>query len=364
MLSRTVSVVAAVCGLAQPADQLDEDVEHQHVEEHLRPGRTAVLHQPAEQVSLEPPAAQGVEFARDTCGRRGAPSATRADVHDPATVAQPAPAIPSSGKAGPAEDQDQSQGDVHRRPRGLDAEHRPGLPAAGEEAVDRGHDQHRQGGEAEAAQVDHLEGLQGRRMPADRDQVRRDRDHEQEQEPGEHREVDPLPDGRPDPLRPAGPGVLGDERRHIAGRHLEQPERQPEPHDRRERRGHLPRVVPGEQDGVDEHLDRHEALADDQRQSEREQLPASSLARGTLGRARASRLGLTGGLFDGIFQNCTATHHPCLFARVWSDNNPRYDTWTADQVRRCGRGGPAIASKSTWIESKSVNEVTAIPRQH
>ena len=68
----------------------------------------------------------------------------------------------------------------------------------------------------------------------------------------------------PTRLRPAGPGVLGDESRDVAGRHLEQPEGQPEPHHRRERRGHLPRVVPGQQDGVQEHLDRHEALADQQ----------------------------------------------------------------------------------------------------
>ena len=67
MLSRTVSVVAAACGLSQPSDQLDEEVEHQNVEEHLGPGRAAVLHQAAEQVSFQPPAAQGVEFACDTC---------------------------------------------------------------------------------------------------------------------------------------------------------------------------------------------------------------------------------------------------------------------------------------------------------
>ena len=90
--------------------------------------------------------------------------------------------------------------------------------------------------------------------------------------------MNPLPDRRPDPLRPARAGVLRDKCRHIAGRHLEQPKHQPEPHDRRKRRGHLPRVMPGEQDRVHEHLDRHEALADDQRQGEREQLAAAARA--------------------------------------------------------------------------------------
>ena len=138
-------------------------------------------------------------------------------------------------------------------------------------------------------------------MPAHGDQVRGGRDHEQEQEPGHDREVNPLPDGRPDPRGPAGPGVLGDERRDVSGRHLKQPERQPVPHDRRKRRGHLTRVVPGEQDRVHENLDGHEALADDQRQGEREQLPA---APGT--RWRRGSAALLSGIEPSVFTSASS----------------------------------------------------------
>ena len=170
MLSRIGQRRGAGGRLAQPADKLDEHVEYQHVEEHLRPGRSAVLHEPAEQLPLQPPAAQRVEFLavlrpqeerEGEQGRRPRPGHGR-----PA-----GPGDAQLGKAGPAEDQDQRQRHVHRGPRGLDSQHGPGLAAAGKEPIDRGHDQHRQRGEAQASQVDDLERLQGRGVPADRDQV-------------------------------------------------------------------------------------------------------------------------------------------------------------------------------------------------
>ena len=165
---------------------------------------------------------QGVELARGTSAAAGAPTASKRRRPRPGHGRPARPRDPHLREPGPAEDQDQGQGDVHRGPRRLDPEHRPGLPAAGEEPVDRGHDQHRQRREAEAAQVGHLQLLQGRGVPAERDQVRGGRDHQQESEPGDDGEVDPLPDRRPDPLRAAGPGVLGDERGDVAGGHLEQ----------------------------------------------------------------------------------------------------------------------------------------------
>ena len=154
-------------------------------------------------------------------------------------------------------------------------------------------------------------------MAADRDQVRGGRDHEQEQEPGQDGEMDPLPDRRPDPLRPARAGVLRDECRHIPGRHLEQPEHQPEPHDRRQRRGHLARVVPGEQDGVHEHLDRHEALADNQREGQREQLAAAALAWRRVRRARGHAVGPGVRPLGGFFHDPTPTHHVFLGVIAW-----------------------------------------------
>ena len=149
-------------------------------------------------------------------------------------------------------------------------------------------------------QVNDLKCLQGRRMPADRDQVRGHRDHEQKQQPGHDREMNPLPDGRPDSLRAGGAGVLRDERRHVSGGHLEQPEHQPEPHDRRKRRRHLARIVPGEQDRINEDLDGHEALADNQGKRQREQLPAAAPVAAT-SRASARPTAVAGGCSVGGF---------------------------------------------------------------
>ena len=187
-----------------------------------------------------------------------------------------------------------------------------GPPPSGEEPVDRCHDQHRQGREAEAAQVRRLQHLQGRGMPPQGDQVRGGRDHEQEREPRREGEVNPLPDGRPDPLRAPGPGVLGDERGDVTGGHLRQRVGEPVPHHRRERRGHLPRVVPREQQGVHEHLDGHEALADDQREGEREQLPIPPGSRRAGGRGLGKIFGASAGLFGGSLRDPASTHQANL----------------------------------------------------
>src|SRR5262249_46784056 len=86
--------------------------------------------------------------------------------------------------------------------------------------------------------------------------------------------------------------------------------------------------------GVDEHLNRHEALADDQRKRKAEKLPASSFARGASKRAVLSRLRLSGGLYGGIFcQNRAVTHLSCL----WSGAGPT--------TSRCRTLGPP-----TWFE--------------
>ena len=98
-----------------------------------------------------------------------------------------------------------------------------------------------------------------------------ERHHDEEEEPGDDREVNPLPHRRADAVRAVRPGVLRDERGGVPGGDLQHAEEEPVPHDRGERRGHLERVVPRQEHGVDEHLHRHEALADDQRQRELEQ---------------------------------------------------------------------------------------------
>ncbi len=61
-------------------------------------------------------------------------------------------------------------------------------------------------------------------MSADCDQVRGSRDQHQEKQSGHDGEMNPLPDSRPNPLRAAGPRVLGHECGHIPGGHLKQTE--------------------------------------------------------------------------------------------------------------------------------------------
>ena len=343
MFSRTVSVVAAAAASPSRPTSWTKTWNTSTSRNTCAPAGPPYFIKPAEQLSLRAASRAECRIPCGTCAGAGARARPEADVHDPATVAQPAPAIPSSGKPARPKISTRASATLSAGSGGLDAEHGPGLAAAGEEAVDRGHDQHRQGRKAEAAQIRHLQDLQGRGVPADGDQVRGGRDHEQEQEPGEHGEVDPLPDRRPDPLRTPGAGVLGDERRHIAGRHLEQPERQPVPHHGRKRRGHFPRVVPGEQDRVHEDLDGHEALADDQRQGQREQLPASALSRGAASRPRVSFLELAGGFEGGVFSNRNGRHLACLLVGSRSENTPIDDTWAGERVRSAADRRNSIA---------------------
>src|SRR5262249_7641580 len=80
--------------LAEAPDQLHEQVEHQYVKEHLRPGRATVLHQPAEQLSLRPPPGTGGELVPV------APPQQQADGQQgrrPRPGAPPAPSTPSPG---------------------------------------------------------------------------------------------------------------------------------------------------------------------------------------------------------------------------------------------------------------------------
>ena len=166
-------------------------------------------------------------------------------------------------------------------------------------------------------------------MPGKRNQVWRRGNHEQKKQPGHDGEVNPLPDRRANPFRTSRAGVLRNESRDIAGRDLQEPERQPVPHDGRERRGHLPLVVPGKQNRVHEHLHRHEALADDQRQSERQQLPAPTVPQGQ----RAARdLGLinpAAGLPANILGDRALSHLVTILPaarQTKPDNTPRGDT--------------------------------------
>ncbi len=116
-------------------------------------------------------------------------------------------------------------------------------------------------------------------MAAEPDQERRGGDHEQEEQPAGEREVQALPDRRADSFGTARARVLSHERGDVARRSLEQGERQPEEHDRREGRGDLIRVVAREEDAIDGDLDRHEAHAEDERQRQHEQLPAAAGSR-------------------------------------------------------------------------------------
>ena len=274
MFSRTVSVVAAVAASPSRPTSWTNTWKTSTSRNTCAPaGPPYLSKRPNSSRSSRQPE-RVLNSRRYPCERKST-RPTRADAHDPATVAQARTRDSQLGKAGPAEDQHQSQRDVERGSGGLDAQHGPRLPTAGEKPVDGGHDHHRQRRKTKAAQVSHLEDLQRARVPAHRDQLRGCRDHQQKQEPGDHGEVDSLPDRRPDPLRPAGAGVLRNERRDVPGRYLQEPERQPVPHDGRERGGHLSLVVPGKQDRIDKDLDGHEALADDQRQGQREELPAT-----------------------------------------------------------------------------------------
>ncbi len=113
-------------------------------------------------------------------------------------------------------------------------------------------------------------------MSAQGDQQRGGRHEQEHQQTSKQGKVNALPDSRADPVQPAGPGVLSNKGGGIAGGHLGQTEQQPEPHHRRQGGGHLELVVPGQQDGVHEDLHGHEALAEDQRGGQGQQLTSAA----------------------------------------------------------------------------------------
>src|SRR5438876_789713 len=80
--------------------------------------------------------------------------------------------------------------------------------AFGEEAIERGDDRRGQSVPAQAAEEVGLQRLQVWRVADDGEDVVRERVHAEEEDPAADTEIKPVPDGRPDPVRPARAGVL------------------------------------------------------------------------------------------------------------------------------------------------------------
>src|SRR5262249_14103942 len=120
---------------------------------------------------------------------------------------------------------------------------------------------------------------QSRRMASDFNQLRRGWHHDEKQTTRQKGEVNTLPNSRANALGPAGTSVLRHKGGGITSGYLEQTKKEPKPHHRRKGGRHLPLVVPGQQDGIEEDLNRHEPLAENQGRCQGQQLSATARAR-------------------------------------------------------------------------------------
>lgn len=171
-----------------------------------------------------------------------------------------------------AEDQGPAAEGVDRQPGGVDEEDGAGVAPAGEKAGRRRDDQERRGRETEAAEVRRLQGLQVRGMTGPGHDRFRGRRQRQEKHAADQAEIERLPDDRSDAPRPAGAGVLGDEGGRVIGRVLQQTHRGPKQDGRRQGGPDLIAAGPAEQHALHEDLQGPEAVGEDERPGQAQQL--------------------------------------------------------------------------------------------
>jgi hypothetical protein len=212
------------------------------------------------------------------------------------------------------------------------------LAAARKEAVDCAHDQHGHAGKGQGLQIGRFHLLEGRFMACQADQPWRRRRHQKKDRAGRDAKVNTLPDRRSDPARPARSHILRDKSGGVTGGDTQKPEKQPIPHHRRKRGGHFARIVPGQEQGVDKYLHRHEALTDDERRRQRQQLPAAAVSR-----CPAGLRGLNGAPDGGAGIQFRRIHN-------WHDCFPGVFRFSPhpDPLRRRGEGGGQQLRCARW----------------